>query len=93
MENECEIEVLKNSIAKHAGNTRQIVFAAIRGICLRVDGGGSQIRLVASNAIPKDLVDYIYNQFKRGELELQEPFLHISSSFDYVTICRLLVTD
>ncbi|KAJ5783614.1 uncharacterized protein N7518_009291 [Penicillium psychrosexuale] len=83
--NECEIEVLKNIIAKlHAGTTRHILFAAIRRICLRVGGGGFQIRLVASNAIPRDIVHYIYNQFKKGELEPQEPFLHTLSSFEQI---------
>lgn len=83
--NECKIEVLKNMIAKlHAGNTRHTLFAAIRRICLRVDGQGSQIRLVASNAIPRDIVHYIYNHFKKGQFEPQEPFLHTSSSFDQI---------
>ncbi|KAJ5364539.1 uncharacterized protein N7496_010252 [Penicillium cataractarum] len=83
--NECEMEALKNVIAKlHAGNTRHTLFAAIRRICLRIDGRGSQIRLVDSNAIPRDIVHHIYNHFKKGDLEPQEPCLHTSSSFDQI---------
>lgn len=83
--NECETEVLKNVIAKlRAGNTRHTLLAAIRRICLRIDGQGSQIRLVDSNAIPRDVVHYIYNHFKKGQLEPQEPFLHTSNSFDQI---------
>ncbi|KAJ5188246.1 hypothetical protein N7491_004570 [Penicillium cf. griseofulvum] len=83
--NECEIEVLKDIIARlHAGNTRNTLLAAIRRICLRLAGRGSQIRLVDSNAIPRDIVHYIYNHFKKGQLEPQEPFLHTSSSFDQI---------
>ncbi|KAL2697731.1 hypothetical protein AAEP93_011635 [Penicillium crustosum] len=83
--NECDIEVLKNIIAKlHAGNMRHTLLAAIRRICLRVGGGGSRIRLVTSNSAPRDIVHYIYNQFRKGELEPQEPFLNTSNSFDQI---------
>lgn len=83
--NECDIEVLKNIIAKlHAGNMRHTLLAAIRRICLRVGGGGSRIRLVTSNSAPRDIVHYIYNQFRKGELEPQEPFLNTPNSFDQI---------
>jgi hypothetical protein len=83
--NDCETEVLKDIITRlHAGDTRHTLLAAIKRICLRVNGQGSQIRLVASNAIPRDIVHYIYSKFKKGELEPEEPFLHTSSSFDQI---------
>ncbi|KAL2871431.1 uncharacterized protein BJX67DRAFT_342232 [Aspergillus lucknowensis] len=83
--NECEIGALKDVITKlHAGNTRHTLLAAIKRVCLRINGHGSQVGLVHSNAIARDIVHYIHNYFKKGQLEPQESFLHTSTSFDQI---------
>ena len=80
---DCDIEVIKKLITKlRAGNTSHTLLAAIRRVCLRISHWGSPIHLVPSNAISRDIVHYIYNYFKKGQIEPQEPFLHVSSSFD-----------
>ncbi|KAJ5738051.1 hypothetical protein N7493_001206 [Penicillium malachiteum] len=86
---ECEIESLKSCVAKlHAGDTRHTLLTAIKRICLRVAGSGSQIAVVPCNGIPRDIVHYIYNDFKRGLIEPQESFVHTSTSFDQIHLSK-----
>lgn len=78
-----DTEVIKDFITRlHAGNAKHTLLAAVRRMCLRISGEGSRINLGPSNAISRDIVHYIYNYFKKGQIEPQEPFLHMSSSFD-----------
>lgn len=86
---ECDIDSLKTNIMRlHAGDAKHILLAAIRRICLRIGGRGSQIALVDCNAIPRDIVHYIYSNFKRGQIEPQESFVHTSTSFDQVNLSQ-----
>lgn len=81
--NDCDPERIIEIIAKlHAGNSRHNLLAAIKRSCLRIIDKDSPLNLLFCNAVSRDIVHYIYNYFKKGQIEPQEPFLLVSSSYD-----------
>jgi hypothetical protein len=80
---ECDSETIKDVIAKlRSGNARQTLLAAVKRVSLTIGGFGSDLHLKPNDARPRDLVQYVYNYFKKGRIEPQESFLHVSNSFD-----------
>jgi hypothetical protein len=49
---------------------------------LTIGGYGSDIHLQPNDGRSRDIIQWVYNYFKKGRIEPQESFLHVSDCFD-----------
>lgn len=81
--NECDPEAIKVVVTKlRAGNGRHTLLAAVRRVSQTIDGYGSNVYLKQNDGTSRIIVQYVYSYFKKGQIEPQESFLHVSNCFD-----------
>jgi hypothetical protein len=65
-----------------AGSPQQVLFAAISRKAVRVGVFASTPVIDDDDGFLRNIIHFIYNSFKRGNLEPQEPFMRVSNRFD-----------